>query len=174
MSVCPLPTSSYYVILQRFHLWSLNWVRCKMLDKASLLGRKSKWLSMYTGLVWPYTWRWWDWSGNVAILPVWAVCRRRLCAQMALLWSFHHAFSDLFRIFLRGSARPRCGPAWPQPSVQSSCFTILFYAPIMASAHGATLFNPSGALTICFVLFVTAGRRHGRGMSNKRLKKKLY
>ena len=63
-------------------------------------------------------------SGNVAILPLWAVCHRRLYAQMALLgehdenWSFHHAFSDIFWIVSHATV-PTCHWAVLDPAIET-------------------------------------------------------
>ena len=63
--ISDLQATALQILLQRFHLWSLKWVLCKMLHKASSLEKKHQQLSMcIVFLGWPQRWR--DQSGNSA------------------------------------------------------------------------------------------------------------
>ena len=92
------------LLLQRFHLWSLKWVLCKMLHKESPLGRKSKLLSVYrVGLAIGMH------RDGLALLPFglfgratvenfiskWQVCD----FTMLRIFGFNQNFSDLIQIF---------------------------------------------------------------------------
>ena len=100
------------VLLQRFHLWSLKWVFARSHIKSRHLGESLS-CSLYTELGWLYAYRWWGQFANVAIFPVWAVCRCWLYAQMAPLQENLVISPCFFRFILNfyvaAAARPGPG-----------------------------------------------------------------